>query len=208
MINRLLELVWDEVEESRSEKDGKHLPAGTDDIPQPPTAECPSKKRIEKRYPFPCPCVDSGPTSNLKPAYGPILIMPPASLLETWQQEFDDSINESNSRVGMTLFVGHLSGKSRQIVTSEQIDCLRCDNSSEEELLPKGDQTRYIVLTTSRSIETHVRHKLRRAIVIDNQGKKGKQRIQYEEGVIWGMILQNELHQEKASISMVMMQIR
>jgi SNF2 family DNA or RNA helicase len=211
VLNRLLELAWDEVEESRTKNDGKHLLAGTDDIPQPPTAECPSKERMEKQYPFPCPCVDSGPTSNLKPVYGPILILSPAGLLETWQQEFNDSIDESDSRVGMTLFVAHQSGKSRQIITPEQINSLRCDNS-DGEFLPKGDQTRYIVLTTSRSIDTHVQSKLRREIrhpaVTDNRGRKGKPYITYEEGVWWGMILRDEAHQEKASTSSAMTQIR
>ncbi len=211
MLIRLLELAWDEVEESRTKNDGKHLLAGTDDISQPSTAKCPSEKIMEKRYPFPCPCVDSGPTSKLKPIYGPILIMSPAALLATWQQEFNDSIDESDSRVGMTLFVAHQSGRSRQIITREQINSLRCDNS-DGEFLPKDNQTQYIVLTTSRSIDTHVHFKLRREIrhpaVTDNRGRKRKPYITYEDGVWWSMILRDEAHQEKASTSSAMMQIK
>jgi SNF2 domain-containing protein len=147
---------------------------------------------------------------NLKPAYRLILIISPAALLETWQQEFDNSINESDSRVGMTLFVGHQLGRSRQIITPEQIASLWCDNS-DEEFLPEYNQTWYIVLTTSRFIDTHMRSKLRheiRTTITDNRGRKRKPYITYKDSVWWGMILQDEAHQEKALTSSAITQMK
>lgn len=47
VINRLFELIWDEVNASRAQDDKKHLPVGA------PTGECTLEKRNSNLYPFP-----------------------------------------------------------------------------------------------------------------------------------------------------------
>ena len=147
---------------------------------------------MKKQYFFSCSCVDSESISNLKSVYELILILSSAELLETWQQKFNDSIDESDSRVKMTLFVAHQSEKSCQIITSEQINSLQCDNS-DEEFLSKDDQTQYIMLIISCFIDTCMQSKLKCEIwwtaVMNNWDETLKLYVIYEKSVWWSMML-------------------
>jgi dsDNA-binding SOS-regulon protein len=177
MCSNLLDLTWDEVEESHTKNNEKHLLTETDDISQASIIKCFSKERMKKQYFFSCSCIDSESIFNLKSVYELILILSSAELLETWQQKFNDSIDESDSRVEMTLFVAHQSEKSCQIITSEQINSHQCDNS-DEEFLSKDDQTWYIMLIISHFINTHMQSKLKHEIwwtaVTDNWDRNSK----------------------------------
>lgn len=125
---------------------------------------------------------------------GPVLIIPPAGLIGTWIKEFEASIDETNKWVDMTMLVGHSqSGNGREV--SKEAPALMEKWSSNSYVRPRQNQTRLLVVTSSRSYSTHVLRELQER----TDDPRRPRNLSY-----WGMVLRDEVHIEKAPLSSAM----
>lgn len=123
-------------------QDGRHLPITPSSAVGSAALTGPSSDRNKGRYPFVCPCVPNSPTAAMRPALGPILILLPAGLLAVWRVEWEQSIDETNARVGMKLWVGHQDGKHLQIMSADDQKLLRGRIRDDQSLGPCENKTK------------------------------------------------------------------
>ena len=103
VVNRWLDLMWDDIEKARTKRTGKHLPTGTSLKPQDLDAVCPS----QKFWPLACPCVDRHPTSEFRPSLGITLVHLPLRLILNWIGEFEKFVDPLYPRLSIRLRVVH-----------------------------------------------------------------------------------------------------
>lgn len=58
----------------------------------------PSQVKKNDRHSFVCLCVQDGPSADIHASTGPMLIIPPAALIETWVTEFEAGVDETDTR--------------------------------------------------------------------------------------------------------------
>jgi SNF2 family DNA or RNA helicase len=165
---------WMAVQQSRSDRDGTHLPAEN-----PPWPTCPSPERP----PITCPCEKGSIAAMLSPKHGPSLIIVPPTLLANWCMEWSSCIKVGKHSA--TLLVGH----------SEIPEGFLSVSSGRNKLVntPPEKRHQFVVITTRPSFEEHVFRYLSET----KTKTVKKKRVSYREWVVdWGRIYRDEFHQE------------
>ena len=121
---------------------------------------CPSAKH----WPIQCRCEVGSCTAKLPFRLGPTLIVAPAPLLSNWTEEFDNLFdgNPMGPCPAMILLIGHTSAPSAQRpgygrnMTKLRTEKAVTEKGDKDIYIGHSDQTQYIILTTSGSVEGQI----------------------------------------------------
>ena len=115
VLNRLLDVAWSEVRDSRRERDGRHNPRNA-----AAGSPCPSADTTTGRskWCFPCPCT-AGITATMQPPPGPVLILAPATLVSNWKTEWAKHIDPNNKLLNMRLLVNQSMTKGEALALQQ-----------------------------------------------------------------------------------------
>lgn len=114
-LQRQITLMYEEVRESRSRNDGRHLLASSLETgyQQPLDAACPSKllgTGCAYRFHLECPCVEQSflRQCNIRPKNGVFVCIVPPGLLEVWATQWDVSVDKAEAEsMGADCLVLH-----------------------------------------------------------------------------------------------------
>lgn len=156
VVERQLCILWDEVNQSRKTKDGKHLPLTgqlADDV-------CPS--RNDRPGWIACPCVFSNPTSQMPAQPGVRIAIVPTSLMSNWRVEWRKAIDTTCEDLDMRLLLAHEGSVADRAEMNEMaiwpanITALRADKVEKAPDSAKANQDRFLVLTTAQSYDAWI----------------------------------------------------
>jgi hypothetical protein len=153
VVERQLSILWDQVNQSRKAKDGKHLYL----TGQLPGDECPSQN--ERPGWIACPCAFSNPTSQMPAQPGVRIAIVPASLMSNWRAEWKKSIDPTCKDLDMRLLLAHEGSVADQATTSQManwpanIVALRANKIVKAQDSARENQERFLVLTTAQSYD-------------------------------------------------------
>lgn len=145
IVTRMLQEPKEAVNKSAKQHPGSHLDNSEKQLPN---SQCPSERKGEKPFGIACPCVRSSPSFKITVKAGPVLVVAPKALLETWKREFEAIIGKDNV-YGMKLQIAHSEHKNVQ-------------KGFDPDVFKKTkrvvDRTQVIIVTTSRSFVGNVKY--------------------------------------------------
>ena len=202
-LNRVLSLNVCEVDQARREGNyTQHLEAGTPDKPQPHGASCPSGNP----WGILCPCIDDGISNNLKPSFGPNLVLSPLGLLPNWLDEINKHLDMSDERIDWKIRYAHgdiKNGSKAPKLSQDDWELVKTIRKGNSRLIPQdGSRSGVIICSTSRSMYTHMTNVM--ATKTEGKIRKGGKRgpDHYEPWDIgFGRIIVDEVHTESNAIS-------
>jgi len=161
-----------------------------------------------------CLCMKSSFTATLKSNFESILILLSLILISNWQSEFAKTLT-SVSRLDIKLYVNHRSEKNKLLLE----DCLLFQDrkkieTDENEIdvtvtIFIEEQKRLVVLTESKSYETHVKRIIINQKNVWNEINRSKRRVTlYDSWTCWSRILKDEFHMKKSRDSKIISILR
>ncbi len=156
-----------------------------------------------------CLCVKSSLTAMLKSNLESILILLSLILILNWQSEFAKTLT-SVSHLDIKLYVSHCSEKNKLLLE----DCLLFQDQEKIETDENEinatvttfieEQKRLVVLTESKSYETHVKCIIVNQKDVWNEINRSKRRVTlYDSRTCWDWILRDEFHIKKSRDSKI-----
>lgn len=127
------------------------------------TDKCSKEELVSGLYPVPCAYHPDSPTAKIHPSGGPVLLVPPTALISAWITEYEATIDADDPRLGMRLKVGHAQNRGRYGLGLDDGLTLTAapTGNTLSPLRPCRNQTRFLVLTRSWSLVSHVTNHLR-----------------------------------------------
>jgi hypothetical protein len=203
---RQLSWLWEDVAAARSEHNKRHL----NEFEQLPGARCPS--RYDRPNWIACPCSHSSPTSKWPAKMGVRLACVPASLVNSWAQQWDLHVDERDLRLAMRLVIAHDVGNPVAAPSYDLRDGRTARNFKElgavkhlfnsklgtyHDDTARPRQDRYLVLTTRDSYKTWVKKFEYKGLIRSHTKTDeptwvhGKNR-----GIVFGIAMIDECHEE------------
>ncbi|KAL9635529.1 MAG: hypothetical protein Q9204_002594 [Flavoplaca sp. TL-2023a] len=188
---------WDDVDQARARPDGggdEHLPASTPDHPQDPHARCPSDK-----FTVQCPCQEWSFSHRLRCKLGPHLIVVPASMIDTWINNFHKIFGFKDRPHDMTLglqWYGSTRASLKHLAVTKELE-ERCVVN--DAWCPYVGQENIIILTTT-NVKTFPQSQYKKTfrfttLVEDAHGVSNEVDTSREaDAVCWASISLDEAH--------------
>ncbi|KAI9750294.1 MAG: hypothetical protein M4579_006527 [Chaenotheca gracillima] len=201
-VSYLLNKAHMKVEQSRKNKDKKHLEKGTTKYQQPADAKCPAGEP----FAMCCPCVDRNPSAKLLPKLGATLILVPPGLIPTWIREWDAIVGDNDtSNIGMRRVIAHQQGTGPEVFTDEDITTIGWSNLTTKDdkahiidEVPHVKAARITVFSSPQSYLGQVAKKLEFHVKDWRPPKARKHTSSVYEGITWGRVVRDEFHLEKS----------
>ncbi len=209
-MKRWLHLAHVKVSLFHEKLDDKHLLVKSQNFSQNFKMKCSS----DESWSMICLCVKSSFTTMLKSNLELILILLSSILILNWQSEFAKTLT-SVSRLDIKLYVNHRSEKNKLLLE----DCLLFQDwkkieTDENEIDATvttfiEEQKRLVVLTESKSYETHVKCVIVNQRDVWNEINRSKRRVTlYDSWTCWDRILRDEFHMKKSRDSKIISILR
>jgi hypothetical protein len=203
---RQLSWLWEDVEAARADEAKRHL----NEAGQHQGDQCPS--RHERPNWIACPCASSSPTSKFPAKSGVRLACVPASLVRSWEEQWNTHVDERDIRLGMRIAVAHDAGNpvpnpgytnrdGRHARNLKELSAVKHPFDSKlgkyRDDTARPHQDRYLVLTTRDSYKIWVKKFEYKALVLSATKSEtptwvnGKNR-----GIVFGIAMIDECHEE------------
>ncbi len=161
-----------------------------------------------------CLCMKSSFTTTLKSNLELILILLSSILISNWQSEFAKTLT-SVSRLDIKLYVSHRSEKNKLLLEDHLLfqDQKKIETDENEINATVTtfikEQKRLVVLTESKSYETHVKCVIVNQRDVWNEIDRSKRRVTlYDSWTCWDRILRDEFHMKKSRDSKIISILR
>ncbi len=194
----------------REKLDDKHLLVESQKFSQNLETKCSS----DESWSMICLCVKSSLTAMLKSNLELILILLSLILISNWQSEFTKTLT-SVSRLDIKLYVNHRSEKNKLLLEDRLLFQDRKKIETDENEIDVTvttfikEQKRLVVLTESKSYETHVKCIIVNQKDVWNEIDKSKRRVTlYDSRTCWDRILRDEFHMKKSRDSKIISILR
>ncbi len=209
-MKRWLHLAHAKVSLFHEKLDDKHLLIESQKFSQNLETKCSS----DESWSMICLCVKSSFTTMLKSNLESILILLSSILISNWQSEFAKTLT-SVSHLDIKLYVNHRSEKNKLLLEDRLLFQDRKKIETDENEIDVTvttfikEQKRLVVLTESKSYETHVKCIIVNQRDVWNEIDRSKRRVTlYDSRTCWDRILRDEFHMKKSRNSKIISILR
>ncbi len=189
----------------REKLDDKHLLIESQKFSQNLKTKCSS----DESWSMICLCMNSSLTTTLKSNLESILILLSLILISNWQSEFAKTLT-SVSHLDIKLYVNHCFEKNKllledRLLFQDQKKIETDENEINVTMITFIKKQKWlVVLTESKSYETHVKHVIVNQRDVWNEINRSKRRITlYDLRTCWDRILKDEFHMKKSRDSKI-----
>ena len=167
----------------------RHLPASTEEAPQPTDARCPTDPFWHS-----CPCVERLDACSMKPKNGPIVMLVPPVLHGNWKREWAKLTSARETKaLKVELIHIHTTADKKDALYAYKSDAHWRNLVTNEDNKPWYRQERNIVLTSAHTWMSRIRNSLLCEEDTDRWGKKMQSLI-----FCPGWIIRDEFTTDKA----------
>ena len=194
----------------REKLDDKHLFIESQKFSQNFETKCSS----DESWSMICLYMKSSLTTTLKSNLESILILLSSILILNWQSEFAKTLTFV-SRLDIKLYVNHCSEKNKLLLEDRLLFQNQKKIETDENEIDVTmttfieEQKRLVVLTESKSYETHVKRVIVNQRDVLNEIDRSKRRVTlYDSRTCWDRILRDEFHMKKSRDSKIISILR